>query len=819
MRLVNYSGKLPENVELNKSAPYVVTFAIYAEENGGAPLWQETQTVAVDADRRYTVQLGATTSGLPADLFPSDQPRWLGVQPQGGLEQPRVLLVSVPYAIKAGEADKLAGHSPSDFVTTESLQSAVQQQLQQLNVAPLVGTATATTKTTLETGSHPADVQPATNFVDNTTNQVVSVQQNGSGAALTASAPASSAIVGTTNATASPSIIAGVEGVSSLNGSFGVYGEATSTSSSSPGIGVYGQSNSPNGVGVGAIAAGTGSTVGVVAQATSTSGFAIDATETATSGNTVGLLSRINSPTGTGALIVNSASAPVTAPLISARTSRGVQFQVSGTGDVNMLGSLTSNGAVKGIQLVSTTNNGNPPFQVTSTTQVPNLNASLLGGLSSSGFIQNSMTQQVNTNFNIDGIGTVGGYETVGSNPSVYGQVAMIPDYLDSFHSETGQAGQNFHFRLSSAQPGPGGGQDFLIVPYAYGMEIEYAGVLEAWVDDFSVHTNQRFQSTNTPARFWVGDESDLGGLFVTAMNNGGGSNSYVDLAADRFTHQSHGTMQFQVRNQTDGYKFQWGPYHSEVTRAYLSNTTTATNLSLIYGSVQGVFTADSNNNGLISLGSTSATPVSLVAGNSPVANIFPDGNVSIGNSQDAARLLVGSSGLFSVSDAGAVAAASLTANSVTASSLNTSSLNLSGSLSATNVTASGMITSGSLNTGALTATALNANTTNSNSVATSSLTLGNGTPIIGHLSVVASITFAAFAGNSCETQTAAVPGASDGDTVVLGIPNVLGSVDGVTWFAWVSAAGVVSIRGCNATSMPTMAPPPASIRFDVWQH
>ena len=49
-----------------------VTLAIYAEGTASTPLWQETQSVAVDAAGRYTVLLGAThADGLPPDLFAS----------------------------------------------------------------------------------------------------------------------------------------------------------------------------------------------------------------------------------------------------------------------------------------------------------------------------------------------------------------------------------------------------------------------------------------------------------------------------------------------------------------------------------------------------------------------------------------------------------------------------------------------------------------------------------------------------------------------------------------------------------------------------
>jgi hypothetical protein len=73
-------------------------FSIYSEQTGGVPLWQETQNVQF-AQGRYAVFLGESTSaGIPAELFASGQPRWLGVKPllPGEEEQPRVLLASVP---------------------------------------------------------------------------------------------------------------------------------------------------------------------------------------------------------------------------------------------------------------------------------------------------------------------------------------------------------------------------------------------------------------------------------------------------------------------------------------------------------------------------------------------------------------------------------------------------------------------------------------------------------------------------------------------------------------------------------------------------
>jgi len=124
--LITYSGTLHLTSGL-ESPPKVVgvTFAIYRQEDGGAPLWLETQNVTPDSTGHYTVLLGSTKSeGIPVDLFNSQDQRWLGVQIQGEAEQPRVLLVSVPYAMKAADAETIAGLPVSAFLLATPSQSA-----------------------------------------------------------------------------------------------------------------------------------------------------------------------------------------------------------------------------------------------------------------------------------------------------------------------------------------------------------------------------------------------------------------------------------------------------------------------------------------------------------------------------------------------------------------------------------------------------------------------------------------------------------------------------------------------------------------------
>jgi hypothetical protein len=115
--MVNFSGVLTEVNGKPLTGVVGVTFNLYRDSQGGAPLWMETQNVQADKAGHYSAALGSTTSqGLPADLFASGEARWLGVQAQGQAEQPRVLLMSVPYAMKALDAETIGGRPVSSFM-------------------------------------------------------------------------------------------------------------------------------------------------------------------------------------------------------------------------------------------------------------------------------------------------------------------------------------------------------------------------------------------------------------------------------------------------------------------------------------------------------------------------------------------------------------------------------------------------------------------------------------------------------------------------------------------------------------------------------
>jgi len=191
-----------------------------------------------------------------------------------------------------------------------------------------------------------------------------------------------------------------------------------------------------------------------------------------------------------------------------------------------------------------------------------------------------------------------------------HGQIVMTPDNEDVVSSFIGEAGSQMHLRFSrtactnpdfskdpphACDQGNPLAKDLLIAPYDYGMAFEYPSTLEMWSWNLSVHNNHRNcdptdldwrdeWSCNAGAKFWVGDVHDLGGLYVSANDaiDGAGNiistspDTFVTMAADTFTHQSHGSLFFQVRNTGtggDSFVFQSGPWKHEQTVARIDSS------------------------------------------------------------------------------------------------------------------------------------------------------------------------------------------------------------------------------------------------------
>ncbi|ABF41110.1 hypothetical protein Acid345_2109 [Candidatus Koribacter versatilis Ellin345] len=334
-KLIRFSGQL----ENNAAGTVGITFTLHKGQHDSDSLWIETQNVKLDSSGKYTVLLGATKAdGVPMDLFTSGEAQWLGIRIEGQPEQ-RVLLVSVPYAMKAAEAETLAGHSAAEFVTSDKLAVAVRQEVKQ-QATGIAGSKDATTKAkdnVVNSG--------ATNFSASTSNQVVLVTQSGTGSALIANTTSANGVLGTatttsgygvtgSNSAASGAAI-GVRGTTVADNGISVYGSASGTAGSA--TGVKGITAAPAGYGVfGQNTSTTGPAVGFRGTTASTSGIGIYGTATAATGASIGLRVSVASPSGTAAVLQNTGSGK----LISAQSSLSNTevFGVDGSGGLTASG-------------------------------------------------------------------------------------------------------------------------------------------------------------------------------------------------------------------------------------------------------------------------------------------------------------------------------------------------------------------------------------------------------------------------------------------------------------------------------------------------
>lgn len=116
-RLIPFAGTTPDISGAPFTGEVTVTFELYEDQEGGAPLWSESQTVSVNRGR-YQVYLGGGAP-LPQAAFSQERARWLGVS-VGNRALPRVMLVAVPYALRAADADTLGGQPAASFVRSRA---------------------------------------------------------------------------------------------------------------------------------------------------------------------------------------------------------------------------------------------------------------------------------------------------------------------------------------------------------------------------------------------------------------------------------------------------------------------------------------------------------------------------------------------------------------------------------------------------------------------------------------------------------------------------------------------------------------------------
>jgi len=346
--LVKFGGVVKDEGGHARTGVVGVTFAIYKDQEGGTPLWLETQNVQADSKGNYKVLLGSTTlDGLPADLFMSNEARWLGVQPEGQDEQPRILFASVPYALKAGDAETLGGKPISAFqmIMPQSSNGTTQRVVPTSEQANEItcsggtackagffpkfssngGTASVNDSIVSQTGSVvtvTGEVVGQTGFFRSGNSGTIfqATQTNNTfGSAIGGVAEGTSGIgvqgagvTGVLGQALSNGIgvegtngSVGVKGQSAIANGLGVWGEADATTGTNNGVfgEIFSTTSDATGV-LGVSNASSGTTYGVRGINSSSGQFAagVEGENFSTTGVTFGLVGSTNSPHGIGAV-------------------------------------------------------------------------------------------------------------------------------------------------------------------------------------------------------------------------------------------------------------------------------------------------------------------------------------------------------------------------------------------------------------------------------------------------------------------------------------------------------------------------------------
>ena len=298
-RLIKFSGAALDETHKPVTGVVGVTFSLYKDQQGGSPLWVETQNVRADEAGHYAVMLGsASADGVPLSLFSTAEAHWISTQISGQPEQARVLLLSVPYALKAADAETLGGLPASAFMHASA--GGVQAK---------PGSPTSPSKPNFP----PAGVtgKGTKNFVPLWTGATALgnslIYQTGGNLGIGTKTPQATVDVASKAALGMqvtvPGSAAAIDGIATdpKAGTTGVYGQ----SSSPIGNGVYGLNNAATG-GIGVIGqsnATSGKSYGVAGLATSTTTGAsgVLGNETASTGQVHGV-SGFASSTTTGAV-------------------------------------------------------------------------------------------------------------------------------------------------------------------------------------------------------------------------------------------------------------------------------------------------------------------------------------------------------------------------------------------------------------------------------------------------------------------------------------------------------------------------------------
>jgi hypothetical protein len=142
---ISFAARLAED-GVPVTGSHALEFRLFAGPMGGTAVWTEIRGgVTIPADGLLYLELGAVTP-LDATLFDGTA-KYLEITIDGVPSEPRIAIVSVPYAIRAGmatDAELLDGHPASDFLYAAGAGLQLANQTFSVNPAEVQSRVTGT---------------------------------------------------------------------------------------------------------------------------------------------------------------------------------------------------------------------------------------------------------------------------------------------------------------------------------------------------------------------------------------------------------------------------------------------------------------------------------------------------------------------------------------------------------------------------------------------------------------------------------------------------------------------------------------------------
>ena len=120
--------------------------------------------------------------------------------------------------------------------------------------------------------------------------------------------------------------------------------------------------------------------------------------------------------------------------------------------------------------------------------------------------------------------------------------------------------------RVSRAEPAFGA-QHFLITPYEHGMAMEYPGVLEAWVGEFSING----AGYGKGGTLWVGNHHDSGGVHTRASSRET-LGLWGEISTEKFGGGEHGPLRLRTVGAADAVEI-WSGTRTDAARQLMLGT------------------------------------------------------------------------------------------------------------------------------------------------------------------------------------------------------------------------------------------------------